>query len=280
MRKAPRWDTLATALCLLLAAHIADCEPAHAEEQALQWSPLAPDLEQANTPLNPDSVLSASVVLIRSSLSRFRVQVIRAGDFGQKRASAKSLCRESGASVCINSNFFDEQGRALGLVMSRGIIHQKIHRGGGTLTGIFFATPKSIGIAHRDLFSPTGVVEATQAGPRLIAEGKIVEGLKESSFRTNLSGVCIDHSGRAILYRATGGVFGSSLPLLQRVLLSPSVGCVEALNFDGGGSSQLYIAGEVPGHAGAEREENFPGRDDVPVVVALIPLKASGHSPR
>lgn len=259
--------------CALMAALLIGAHSGIAEgDPAVSWQPLGPDIEQASASLNPDSMFSSSIVMVRSSLSRFGLQVIRASDFGWKRAPVRSLCKAAGATACVNSNFFDEQGKALGLVISRGIVHQKIHKGGGTLTGVLFVTPKSVGIAHRDAFSPNGVVEATQAGPRVISESAIVPGLKESSFRTNLSGVCLDRNGRVVLYRVTSGVFGASLPLLQRLLLSPSVQCVEALNFDGGGSSQLYISGSIPGHTGATREENFPGTDEVPVAVGLVPL--------
>lgn len=265
---------LLSAVVLLAAVRVAVADP------EIAWEPIGTDLEQANAKLNPGSVFSASAVLLRSSLTNYRLQVLRAADFGWKRANVRAMCREAGASACINSNFFDEQGRALGLVISRGIIQQKMHRGGGTLTGVAFVTPKSIGIAHRDAFSPEGVIEATQAGPRVLDDGQAVSGLKESSFRTNLSGMCLDQQGRVVLYRVSAGVFGASLPLLQRLLLSSGVACVDALNFDGGGSSQLYISGEIPGHAGAVREESFPGRDEVPVALALVPLQRGTDNPQ
>ncbi len=269
----------ATALWLWALLSLAAVPVARADE-TVSWQPIGFGLDQASVRLNQDSMFSSSVVLVRTSLSDYRLQVIRAADYGWKRANVRALCRAAGAATCINTNFFDEQGKALGLVISRGIIQQRVHKGGGTLTGVAFVTPKSAGIAHRDSFSPEGVVEAVQAGPRVIAAGESVPGLKESSFRTNLSGLCIDRQGRVILYRVSAGVFGASLPLLQRLLLSPGVECVDALNFDGGGSSQLYISAEIPGHSGAVREESFPGRDDVPVAVGLFPLKppASGQA--
>ena len=110
-----------TAVCLSTVAAVLAASPALAEHE-LPWQPLGPDLEQANSRLNPESVFSASVVLVRSSLAKYRLQVIRAADYGWKRANVKALCREAGASACVNSNFFDEQGKALGLVISRGII--------------------------------------------------------------------------------------------------------------------------------------------------------------
>lgn len=236
----------------------------------ISWTKIGSDLEQANFRINPDSILSASMVIVRSDLRTHRIGVIRASEFGWKHNTVQALCKASGATACINANFFDEQGKPLGLVISRGIMHQKTHKGGGLLTGILYATPKTIGISHRDTFNPDGVVEAVQAGPRLLSQSQIVEGIKASSRSTNLSGICIDDKNRVSLFRVTAGVFGSSLPQVQNVLTTPELRCVEALNFDGGGSSSMYIAGEIVGHAGAVREENFPGLDEVPTAIGFF----------
>lgn len=244
--------------------------PAYADDESIAWEPLSEGLEQTKFRLAGTSFVSPSVVAVRASLTQMQLRVIRAAEFGWKRASAKSLCKASGASVCMNSNFFDEQGKPLGLVMSRGILHQKSHNGGGTLTGVLFVARTRIGISHRSNFIPDGVLEATQGGPRLISEGTPVAGLKNSSSPTNLSIACIDRENRLILARVSLVVFGNTVQQIQETLLRPELGCYEALNFDGGGSSQLYISTEIPGHAGALREENFPGRDDVPVAVGLF----------
>jgi hypothetical protein len=253
--------------CAAPAAHAAD------PEQEIVWQSLSPGLEQSHFQLSSGTLLSPWVVAVRADLRHFRPQVIRAADFGWKRASVKALCKASNASVCINSNFFDEQGKPLGLVLSRGILHQKTHNGGGTLTGILYVASDRVGIAHRSSFNPDGVVEATQAGPRLISEGAPVVGLKTPSSGTNLSIACVDREQRVILVRVAFTMFGGSPTDIQRALLRPEIACVEALNFDGGGSSQMYISGTIPGHVGAVREEDFPGRDEVPVALALAPLK-------
>lgn len=242
-------------------------------EPEIAWQPLSAGLEETHFQLSSGALLSPSVVAVRADLKHFKVQVVRAADFGWKRASVKELCKASSSSACINSNFFDEQGKPLGLVLSRGILHQKTHNGGGTLTGILYVTNERVGIAHRGSFKSEGVLEATQAGPRLISEGAPVVGLKNPSSGTNLSIACVDREQRVILIRVAFTMFGGSPSDIQRTLLRPELGCVEALNFDGGGSSQMYISGSIPGHVGATREEDFPGRDEVPVALALLPIK-------
>jgi hypothetical protein len=237
---------------------------------AIIWEPLAEGLEATHFQVASGALLSSSAAAVRASYARFTPRTIRAAEYGWKKATAQALCKASGASVCINSNFFDEQGKPLGVVISRGIQHHKLHSGGGTLTGVFFVTSDSVGIIHRSLFSAEKVIEAAQAGPRLISEGAPVVGVKDSSSATNISLVCIDAEKRVTFMRVTLAMFGASLRELQSVLLRPELGCIEALNFDGGGSSQLYISGGIPGHEGATREEFLPGRDEVPVVLGLF----------
>jgi uncharacterized protein YigE (DUF2233 family) len=263
-----------TASALLAVAIVST---AHADPSALKpkWENLAPGLESAHIYLHNGTVFSSSIVLVRAQPADYTLRAIRAEQFGWKRASVKALCKAAGATACINANFFDEQGRPLGLVVSRGFIHNKLHRGGGTMTGVLYATESATQIVHRDSFSFTGVVEAVQAGPRLIARGLAVEGIKESSPSSNLSVVCIDRGGRTILLRVTSGVFGGSLHGLQKNLLHPEIGCEEALNFDGGGSSQLFVSADT---SSLDVDQNLAGEDDVPVALGLFKNGAPNSS--
>jgi len=262
---------------LVAAVLFFNCGSANSQEAAdntqpiITWESLSDGLEETHFQLTSAGLLSSSAVAVRADTSRFSPRVIRASEYNWKKASAQALCKAAGASVCINSNFFDEQGKPLGVVISRGIQHQKIHNGGGTLTGVFFVTTNGIGITHRGAFSAEKVLEAAQAGPRLISEGAPVIGVKESSSPTNLSVVCIDNERRVILMRVSLAMFGGSFREIQALLQRPELSCIEALNLDGGGSSQLYVSGGVQGHQGATREEFLPGRDEVPVVLGLFP---------
>ncbi len=235
----------------------------------LLWERLGNDLERTQFSFNVGALFTSSIVIARTSLTDYRVRAIRASEFGWKRASVKALCKAAGAAACINANFFDEQGKALGLVISRGIIHQKLHRGGGVLTGVLLATPKSVRITSRDTFTAAQAVEAIQAGPRLVSDGEPVRGLHDASLSSNLSGACIDKEQRLLIYRVTSGLFGSTIRQLQKLLLDPLLGCVEALNFDGGGSSQLFISSKISG-SDPRAEEFLTGEDDVPVAIGLF----------
>ena len=226
------------------------------------------DLAQVNVRVNP--FLSSELLLVRSELKRHRVAVIKSTEFGRRRNTVMALGMASRAAVAINANFFDEQGKALGLIISRGIVNQGLHRGGETLSGIFEVTSTGLRIINRDTFEPLGVTEAVQAGPRLLSGGSRVRGLEASAF-SKRSGVCIDGERRLILFAVSSGFLGLTMQQLQEVLMRPDIGCVDALNLDGGGSAQLWISGKIPGASRSFSEIFVQGADTVPVALALVP---------
>ncbi len=238
--------------------------------QSIDWNPVSKDIDVSRFTVSVGALFTSSLVVVRSPLTQHHLRVIRASEFGWRRANVKSLCKAAGATVCINASFFDEQGRALGLLINRGIIHQKMHKGGSVLTGVLLATSKQIRITARDTFTTEQAIEAVQSGPRLVADGQPVRGLHDASLSSNLSGACIDKDGNAVLYRVTSGMFGCTIRQLQKILLSPLISCVDAINFDGGGSSQMYISEPIPQTDPSGAEIYLAGADEVPVAVGLF----------
>jgi len=216
-------------------------------------------------------IFSSSLTFIRTSLGSYRVGVVRASDYGWERTDVKSLTIASKAILGVNANFFDPDGRPLGLVVSKGVVHQKLHRGGATLTGVFTATKKGIFIVNRQNLANLIPVEAVQAGPRLLSNGAPVEGIHESLALSKRAGICIDRRGRLIFFAVSSRFIGLDIEELQNVLVKPEIGCVDALNLDGGGSAQLYV--HPPLRAGEKKstELYLPGDDLVPVMLALFP---------
>jgi exopolysaccharide biosynthesis protein len=184
------------------------------------------------------------------------------------------LCQRSKAVACINANFFDEQHKPLGLVVSQGKMLSKMHRGGSTLTGIFQLDRSGIQILNRDNASPEKMVEAVQAGPRLISDYKPISWRGGNSNATRRSGVCIDKKNRFIMYVVASGVLGISPEELQKILSSPEVACKDALNLDGGGSSQMYFSGKVRGAPVDLKSIFVEGSDHIPVALALFQTEA------
>ncbi len=249
---------------------------AHADDLAIRWQPLAEGLEIAEVNVVEGTFFSSQLTLIRSDSELYDVGVAQAKDFGMQRSSAKNLCKLSKSSLCINANFFDENGETLGLAIKQGNIAHKMHKGGNVLTGVFFTKRDSAEIVSRADFNPNGVLSAVQAGPRILVKGTPVAGLRDSTSTSRRSGVCIDKKQRVVFFIVSSGFTGVSLQQLERVLIADQVQCQDALNFDGGGSSQMYVSDLLPEASSDKLPMDIEGRDEVPVVVTLT-KKRSGN---
>lgn len=142
-----------------------------------------------------------------------------------------------GAKVVVNGGFFGERGEVLGLRTSRGQPWSPLRKADW---GVFFVKEHHPGLLHTKEADQTGNVEfAIQCGPRLIAEGSAMH-LRPGIARRTVIGA--DRTG-AILLVATKDPVG--LNELTTVLLKEEVegglGLVDALNLDGGPSTQMYI---------------------------------------
>jgi len=256
--------------------------PVHADPNALtaesrvtvSWNTIAPDLELGTAELGNATILESGITLVRTSLARFRVGVVTAQRYGKTQSEVRYLAQQSGAVVGINANFFDEVGRPLGLVISEGHLVQKPHLGGQTLSGIFTATRNSLSIASRSDFKQGAILNAVQAGPRLLVDGHVVENLRDVSTLSRRAGVCIDARSRLILYCSSTGLVGNSLAQVLQILGDPNVNCIDALNLDGGGSAQLIVRpAAVLGNSTKDKdsaEVSITGRDGVPVMLGIF----------
>ena len=242
----------------------------HNIEQKVKWDKYADDIDVARVSVWQQSVISPELLLIRSSLNRYRLGVIRAADYGLLHANVRALSKKAKSIMAINANFFDEHGKALGLVISRGIKHQKMHSSGGTLTGVFQVSQNGISIINRANFNPHLVIEAVQAGPRLLVNGLPVKQIKEADTYSRRAGVCLDKNNNVIFF-ISSGLMGISFHQVQDILNSHGIDCVNALNFDGGGSAQFYLTNKLDLLQNKNLQEIFiQGRDNIPVAIGLF----------
>ncbi len=236
----------------------------------IEWKRLGDDLEIALAGAPDASLFSGELTLLRTSLRAFSAQIIRADQFTKPQATVKFLCKQSKASVCINANYFDEHGKPLGLVVNQGNVHHKIHHGGKTLTGLFVIHRNGVEIVDRSYTRLPSVLEALQAGPRLLIGGKPPEGFRQNNTSTRRSGICLDHKKRLVIFAVSSTLLGLTLEQTQQILLHRDVGCVDALNLDGGGSTQLFVSGSIPGGIANGEDLSVVGRDEVPVALGLF----------
>jgi uncharacterized protein YigE (DUF2233 family) len=214
-----------------------------------QWVSVGSGLDIRVLNMTTDNPITSVVTrprvsLVRASLQDVRLGVVRAEDGTMAVSDVATLRQKTRALALVNANFFDERHQPLGLVMSNGVVRNKLHRGGNLLTGLFVNRGGKYSIIGREEFSLHEVIDAIQAGPRIIISG-IPAILSGQLSRSRRAGICIDKQSRIILYATTSLMGGVTLAEIQNFLLQPDINCQDALNFDGGGSAQLSIDPEL-----------------------------------
>ncbi len=226
------------------------------------WENLSQGMETKKISLT-GAFFSPELLLLKADLKQFTVKVVQSSSFELKNSNVRELSLKSGALLGINASFFDEKGKAIGLIVNKGRTEQKIHKGGNTLTGIFAKYENTYKIVHKSKFILEGALEAIQSGPRLVSQGKAIKGVS-LGIPKRRAGLCLLKENKIIFY-VSSSFTGVSLKDMQGILINE--GCKTALNLDGGGSAQLYIAqNENAGHP----EINIYGRDNIPVILGLF----------
>ncbi|MFN8391834.1 MAG: phosphodiester glycosidase family protein [Bdellovibrionota bacterium] len=212
---------------------------------------------------SPSAVIRSEVYLFKFDPRSFNVVAALAtepaGPDLPPGSDLRTFVRQVGGVAGINANFFDEKGQPLGLLILDSQTRHKLQRGGRVLTGVFSVRNGHFSIEHRDHFKPEGVSLAIQAGPRLIDSGSAVQINADETSRR--SGIALTKQNEIILYATVLRFPGASLKDIQQMLLDPALGVVDALNLDGGGSSQLF----VESFADLQGETFITGGDPVPV---------------
>ena len=232
-----------------------------AAQESVQWKEIEPGFEFTRYELGPPAVIRPEVYLLKFNPRRFSFHAYAAG----QNTDVRTLTKRFGGIAGINANFFDERGNALGLVVSDGLVKQKLHKGGKVLTGVFAVKASGqAGIEHRDGFNPADALDAVQAGPRLVENGRPLK-ISSGEDSSRRSGIAITKNNEIILYATLLRFPGASLNDIQQMLVDPSLNVVHALNLDGGGSSQLF----VESFASLQGETFISGGDAVPVGIVV-----------
>jgi len=195
-----------------------------------QWAPLEKGLAYRSSNFSSSSD-DQQIHLLRIDPSRFRVDVLLGKDFGTPILTAQRYREKSGAIAAINGGFFDEFHHSMGL----------LHRNGKTLNplrnnswGVFVIEGKHPKIIARKDWNPAGVLTALQVGPRLVVDGKVL-GFKET-LPARRSAVGITQDGQVVIAVSEKPIY------LKEWAEFLKQDCVQALNLDGGGSTQLSVA--------------------------------------
>lgn len=164
---------------------------------------------------------------------KYRLDIITAKQFKMVNIDAKTMVLKSGALIAINGGFFSPEFQSLGLLVQKG---REINRPKWTSWWHIFQVQKSTpAIITKQEYLPSSDTEmAIEAGPRLLVDGNPPENLKPSSAERTAIGITANNQ---IIIAVTEN-HQISMAEFSRELKSE--GCVNALNLDGGTSTQAY----------------------------------------
>jgi len=191
--------------------------------------------------------------LLTVDLKEAELRVLDSRDLNEKALTARQFQERTGATAVVNGPFFDVDGSPMGLLVVDGEPREGLRK---VDWGVFAIDAQGASIVHTaDWKEREGVQQALQVGPRLVVDGEAVSLKRQAARRTAL---CVLPDGRLNVL-----VAGSPLWAADLAGFLEQQGCVDALNLDGGPSSQLYLS-----RSGIVVDE--PGSSPVPVAVGIF----------
>jgi uncharacterized protein YigE (DUF2233 family) len=200
---------------------------------ATQWKRLSSGIEYQDLEggiLTPWS----HIYTFRIDLSKNRLSLVSAKNLGVKNASADQFAQHSNALLSVNGGFFDQNFKPLGLRINKNKIKNPLKR--ISWWGVFYVKNNKPYISNLHSFSYDKSIDfAIQSGPRLLVRGK-TPSLKQGIADRTALGITAD--GKVIILVSTNAAMTTDE--LARLLKSPPLHCIDAINLDGGSSSQLF----------------------------------------
>lgn len=198
---------------------------------AQSWRELAPGIEYQDLDagfLTPWS----HIHVFRINLKKNTLSLLSAKDLKREYASIDEYAEASNALLAINGGFFDENYQPLGLRIDNKQLKNPVKN--ISWWGIFYLKNQQAFLTSINHFDSKTPDFAIQSGPRLIINNKIPP-LKPG--RAERSALGITQDGQVIL------LITDNMPLstteLAQMMKSAPLYCENALNLDGGSSSQL-----------------------------------------
>ncbi len=160
-----------------------------------------------------------------------------------RRLLTSVMGREHGALAAINGGFFDigNTGLSIGLLRLDGALVVPADPQQGSV-GI--DAEQRLQLAARPAGDWPEVHEALGAGPLLLRQGEVVLAAAKRDPRHPRSAIGLTADGR-VLWLAIDGrtAQATGMTLAETTKVLQALGCTDALNLDGGGSTTLWVAG-------------------------------------
>lgn len=172
--------------------------------------------------------------VFRIDLSKNQLALVTAKTLALKNASVDQFAEHSKALISINGGFFDHEFNPLGLRINNKKLENPLKH--ISWWGIFYIRNKIPHISNIRHFNNDNEIDfAVQSGPRLLINGN-VPSLKPGVADRSALGITAD--GKVIILVSTS----SAMPThdLAEMMKAPPLSCTDAINLDGGSSSQLF----------------------------------------
>lgn len=232
----------------------------------LNWLPLAPGLDYAY--INTLSAFYGSgVYAFRFNLQNFQMKMaFTQNDSTSSSLAIPDLMARHNAIIGVNGGFFSPDLKPLGLRINEGKVKNPLKQ--TTWWGVFYTRNGAAHIVSQKEFrSDKSIDFAVQSGPRLVINGSIPSLKQSISYRTALG---ITPKGDVIL------VVTKTLPMsiqelaetMQKPTEEGGLDCINAINLDGGSSTQLYVRIK-------DFILNLPGFNSVTDAVLVVPRDKS-----
>ena len=196
------------------------------------WRELAPGIEYQD--LNTNLLIPWSHIhAFRIDLRKNKLDVVMANELSLHNASVDAFAHHSNALIAINGGFFDQNYHSLGLRIGNQRQHSPLKN--ISWWGIFYVKDQKPHLSSLRQYTNDNHVDfAVQSGPRLLVKGKIPS-LKGGYAERSALGIT---SGGQVIILVTNNSPLTTTALAQLLKSSP-LNCEDALNLDGGSSSQL-----------------------------------------
>lgn len=202
-----------------------------------EWQAIEPGL--AYVKLNPGGMNPwGQVHAFRIDPKRYRLHIAMAKDFEKKAAHAKQFVLKKRDLIIINGGFFTPRKEPLGLRIENGITRSRLKN--ISWWGVLYQRRHRYNIvAQRQFRNQKSIRFAIQSGPRLLINGTIPRlkgGVAERS------AIGITKRGQLIIVVTDNAPMttNSLAVLMKKSWQDDGLGCYQALNLDGGNSTQLY----------------------------------------
>ncbi len=174
------------------------------------------------------------IYAFRIDLNQNKLGIVSAKSLALKNASADQFGEHSQALLSINGGFFDQNFNPLGLRISNKKQENPLKR--ISWWGVFYIKNNKASISSLNRFHADDEIDfAMQSGPRLLIKRKIPP-LKPGEADRSALGITAD--GKVIILVSTNAAMSTNR--LAHILKAPPLSCIDAINLDGGSSSQLY----------------------------------------